>query len=149
MEKTNGVDIVIGLIPRYGRVDKYVMYKDDGSIYFATPTELFRSLGRGENIVGLRRSGRGVTLSGMFKYRGVLGQESDDVWTIVRQHLYKKKRRFDLCDCVGNIRNISEDDLKDEAITGKSKINGMLIRGDQLLVPKIIPIMIEKSDKEV
>lgn len=144
MEKAVGIVIGCTLHPN-GRISQYVIYKPNGIITM-TPTEVYKDIQKDLiKVVGLRRAGKSVTLSGYFKHKGVIGEPgTDEVWTPVCVHVHKDFKRYDLSDRLGNIRNISEEDLVKEIKDKNILINGAYIRKEKPILSKSIPVEVEQ-----
>ena len=145
MEKAIGIVIGCILCPN-GRIEKYVIYKPNREVVTMTPTEVYKDIQNDLiKVVGLRRAGKSVTLSGYFKHKGIIGEPgTDEVWTPVCVHTYKDYRTFDMSDRLGNIRNISEEDLVKEIKDENILINGAYIRKEKPILSKSIPVEVEQ-----
>lgn len=110
-----------------------------------TPTEVYKDIQKDLiKVVGLRRAGKSVTLSGYFKHKGIIGEPGIEVWTPVCVHAYKDYKTFDMSDRSGNIRNISEEDLVKEIKDENILINGAYIRKEKPILSKSIPVEVEQ-----
>lgn len=139
---------VIGRIEEGGRnAGKYILFDNETNETIAKSPSECHELAFNGKLIGLTLNGNSIRASKFHRWKGAVGKDQPEVYTVVERIVDIDGISYKLSDRVGNTQVVTSEALE-EMINSGEKINGVRMRESGLMIEKKIPSKIVRN-KEV
>lgn len=142
---TSGKLIMVGMIRDGNRISKYLLLDiNSQKLLIKSIKECLDLLDSRTHIIGLQKNGpHGIIKSGGFKYRPIVGEEANEVFTVLKRIAHKTYKEYDISDSMGQIKRVTEDELIN-MMNNNVGINAITKRKSGLALVKGLDTVIEQ-----